>query len=157
MSDLSSYSQAQMDKGVATQRPFAGRPRLQRSKSIVEILLRAQNDEEEEEQRCKNIRKTEMFVFLREAILRIGTFFQGLDPVYNGVSMAPDYSLESHSKDLSIFMSSVQTNRKRARALNDFERKDDDELGFRKNDLIVVLSQRDEHCWVGELNGLVGW
>ena len=157
MSDLSSYSQAQMDKGLTTtQRPFAARPRLQRSKSIVEILLRAQNNEEEE-QRCKNIRKTEMFVFLREAILRIGTFFQGLDPVYSGVSMAPDYSLESHSKDLAIFMSSVQTNRKRARALNDFERKDDDELGFRKNDLIVVLSQRDEHCWVGELNGLVGW
>ena len=146
-----------MDKGLTTtQRPFAARPRLQRSKSIVEILLRAQNNEEEE-QRCKNIRKTEMFVFLREAILRIGTFFQGLDPVYSGVSMAPDYSLESHSKDLAIFMSSVQTNRKRARALNDFERKDDDELGFRKNDLIVILSQRDEHCWVGELNGLVGW
>ena len=156
MSDLSSYSQAQMDKGLATQRPFASRPRLQRSKSIVEILLRAQNNEEED-QRCKNIRKTEMFVFLREAILRIGTFFQGLDPVYNGVSMAPDYSLESHSKDLAVFMSSAQTNRKRARALNDFERKDDDELGFRKNDLIVILSQRDEHCWVGELNGLVGW
>ena len=156
MSDLSSYSQAQMDKGLATQRPFASRPRLQRSKSIVEILLRAQNNEEED-QRCKNIRKTEMFVFLREAILRIGTFFQGLDPVYNGVSMAPDYSLESHSKDLAVFMSSVQTSRKRARALNDFERKDDDELGFRKNDLIVILSQRDEHCWVGELNGLVGW
>ena len=39
----------------------------------------------------------------------------------------------------------------------DFERHDDDELGFRKNDVITVLSQRDEHCWVGELNGLRGW
>ena len=156
MSDLSSYSSAQMDKGLATQRPFASRPKLQRSKSIVEILLRAQNNEMED-QRCKNIRKTEMFVFLREAILRIGAFFQGLDPVYHRVNMAPDYSLESHSNDLAAFMSSVQTNRKRARALTDFERKDDDELGFRKNDLIVVLSERDEHCWVGELNGIIGW
>ena len=39
----------------------------------------------------------------------------------------------------------------------DFERHDADELGFRKNDVITVLSRRDEHCWVGELNGLSGW
>ncbi|CAL4223366.1 unnamed protein product, partial [Meganyctiphanes norvegica] len=39
----------------------------------------------------------------------------------------------------------------------DFERHDDDELGFRKNDIITIISQRDEHCWVGELNGLRGW
>lgn len=38
----------------------------------------------------------------------------------------------------------------------DFERRDDDELGFRKNDIITVISQKDEHCWVGELNGLRG-
>ena len=35
--------------------------------------------------------------------------------------------------------------------------KDDDELGFRKNDIITIVSQRDEHCWVGELNGHTGW
>lgn len=39
----------------------------------------------------------------------------------------------------------------------DFERHDDDELGFRKNDIITVISQKDEHCWIGELNGLRGW
>lgn len=38
----------------------------------------------------------------------------------------------------------------------DFERHDDDELGFRKNDIITIVSQKDEHCWVGELNGLRG-
>jgi hypothetical protein len=27
----------------------------------------------------------------------------------------------------------------------------------RRNDIITVLSQQDEHCWVGELNGLAGW
>jgi hypothetical protein len=46
---------------------------------------------------------------------------------------------------------------KRARALLDFERQSDDELGFRKNDIVTVLCERDEHCWVGELNGLRGW
>lgn len=39
---------------------------------------------------------------------------------------------------------------------SDFERHDDDELGFRKNDIITIISQRDEHCWIGELNGLRG-
>lgn len=39
----------------------------------------------------------------------------------------------------------------------DFERHDDDELGFRKNDIITIISQKDEHCWIGELNGLRGW
>ena len=39
----------------------------------------------------------------------------------------------------------------------DFERHEDDELGFRKNDLITIISQKDEHCWIGELNGLRGW
>lgn len=40
---------------------------------------------------------------------------------------------------------------------SDFEKHDDDELGFRKNDIITVISQKDEHCWIGELNGLRGW
>jgi len=71
--------------------------------------------------------------------------------------MAPDYSLESHSEDLVNFMSNSQVSYRRARAIIDFERKEEDELGFRRNDLIVVLNQRDEHCWVGELRGLVGW
>lgn len=40
--------------------------------------------------------------------------------------------------------------------ISDFERHDDDELGFRKNDIITIISQKDEHCWIGELNGLRG-
>lgn len=52
----------------------------------------------------------------------------------------------------------MSRNRKRrAKALLDFERHDDDELGFRKNDIITIVSQKDEHCWIGELNGLKGW
>ena len=68
----------------------------------MEILIGAQKDEEDGDTRGKNIRRTEMFVFLRESILRIGTFFQGLDPAYHGVSMQPDYSLDSHDRDLEV-------------------------------------------------------
>ena len=50
-------------------------------------------------------------------------------------------------------MSTSRSKRKRARAVLDFERREDDELGFRKNDIITIISQKDEHCWVGELNG----
>jgi len=38
----------------------------------------------------------------------------------------------------------------------DFERHDDDELGFRKNDIITIICRKDEHCWIGELNSLKG-
>ena len=68
----------------------------------MEILIGAQKDEEDGDTRGKNIRRTEMFVFLRESILRIGTFFQGLDPACHGVSMQPDYSLDSHDRDLEV-------------------------------------------------------
>ena len=122
------------------------------------MLLGAQNDDDEnEETRCKNVRRTEMFVFLKESILRIGTFFQSLDPLYHGVNLQPDYSLESHNQDMDSFMTHYDNKKKRARAIIDFERNEDDELGFCKNDIITILSQNDEHCWVGELHGHVGW
>lgn len=28
---------------------------------------------------------------------------------------------------------------------------------YRKNDIITVICEKDEHCWVGEVNGLRGW
>jgi hypothetical protein len=39
-----------------------------------------------------------------------------------------DYSMESHTKDLEVYASISRGKRKRARAILDFERKDDDEL-----------------------------
>lgn len=39
----------------------------------------------------------------------------------------------------------------------DFTQQEEDELGFYKNDIINILSEKDEHCWVGELNGQRGW
>lgn len=83
--------------------------------------------------------------------------------------------MESHARDHEKYVDVSLTRKRRAKALlgkifasqvnrwaelndaiSDFERHDDDELGFRKNDIITVISQKDEHCWVGELNGLQG-
>lgn len=68
-----------------------------------------------------------------------------------------DYSMESHARDHENFANVSRSRHRRAKALLNFERHDDDELGFRKNDIITIISQKDEHCWIGELNGLRGW
>lgn len=83
--------------------------------------------------------------------------FLQLDPKLSSeISLIADYSMESHAQDHANYVNVSQNKRRRAKALLDFERHDDDELGFRKNDIITVISQKDEHCWVGELNGLRG-
>lgn len=51
-----------------------------------------------------------------------------------------DYTMESHAKDLENYVNVARNKRRRAKALLDFERHDDDELGFRKNDIITVSS-----------------
>ena len=156
MSDMSSHS-LNVELGQTPPiKPWNKKRKLNRRKSIVDILTGAQA-EEDSDPRCKNIRRTEMFVFLRESVLRIGTFFQGLDPEYHGANLSPDYSVESHSQDLAIFMTSCGSKLKRARAVLDFERREEDELGFLTNDIITIHSMKDEHCWVGELNGHIGW
>ena len=53
-------------------------------------------------------------------------------------NLIPDYSMESHAKDLENYVNVARNRRRRAKALLDFERHDDDELGFRKNDIITV-------------------
>lgn len=52
--------------------------------------------------------------------------------------LTPDYSMESHHRDHENFLVVSRNRRRRAKALLDFERHDDDELGFRKNDIITV-------------------
>lgn len=56
-------------------------------------------------------------------------------PVQN---LQADYSMESHALDLENYVNVARNRRRRAKALLDFERHDDDELGFRKNDIITV-------------------
>jgi hypothetical protein len=53
-------------------------------------------------------------------------------------NLSADYSMESHAKDLENYVNVARNRRRRAKALLDFERHDDDELGFRKNDIITV-------------------
>ncbi|CAB4009264.1 Small G signaling modulator 3, partial [Paramuricea clavata] len=104
--------------------------------------------------KAKNIRQTEILADLREAILQIARHFDAFD---SKKGLEVDYSVESHGHDYENFVNVAKNRRRRAKALLDFERHDDDELGFRKNDIITIISQKDEHCWVGELNGLRGW
>ncbi|KAM5289127.1 small G protein signaling modulator 3 isoform 2-T2 [Ctenodactylus gundi] len=131
------------------------RRRTQRRKSAITSLLFGQDDLEALQ--AKNIKQTELVADLREAILRVARHFQCTDPRNCSVELTPDYSMESHQRDHENYAACSRGHRRRAKALLDFERHDDDELGFRKNDVITIVSQKDEHCWVGELNGLRGW
>ncbi|KAK6171357.1 hypothetical protein SNE40_019563 [Patella caerulea] len=128
---------------------------LKRSRSSLSILL--WGSEDDDFGKAKNIHQTEILVDLREAILQVARHFQSLDPKNNKVILTADYTMDSHAKDLENYVNVARTRRRRAKALLDFERNDDDELGFRKNDIITIISQKDEHCWIGELNGLRGW
>lgn len=131
------------------------RRRTQRRKSTISSLLFGEDDLEA--LKSKNIKQTELVADLREAILRVAHHFQCTDPKNCSVELTPDYSMESHQRDHENYVACSRSHRRRAKALLDFERHDDDELGFRKNDIITIVSQKDEHCWVGELNGLRGW
>ncbi|XP_076366122.1 small G protein signaling modulator 3 homolog isoform X2 [Tachypleus tridentatus] len=131
------------------------RRQLRRSRSMVQLILFG-DDDNRDDVRSKNIRQTEILVDLREAILQVARHFQSVDPKIKVVLIA-DYSMESHSRDHENFANVSRSRRRRAKALLDFERHDDDELGFRKNDIITIINQKDEHCWIGELNGLRGW
>ncbi|XP_044796769.1 small G protein signaling modulator 3 isoform X7 [Bubalus bubalis] len=131
------------------------RRRTQRRKSGITSLLFGEDDLEA--MKAKNIKQTELVADLREAILRVARHFQCADPKNCNVELTPDYSMESHQRDHENYVACSRGHPRRAKALLDFERHDDDELGFRKNDIITIVSQKDEHCWVGELNGLRGW
>lgn len=132
------------------------RRQIKKNKSVIQLLLF--NENYEDEIKSKNIKQTEILVDLREAILQVVRHFLQLDPKLSSeISLVADYTMESHSQDHSNYINVSKKRKRRAKALLDFERHDDDELGFRKNDIITVISQKDEHCWVGELNGLRGW
>lgn len=112
------------------------------------------------EEKMKNILQTEFLVNLREIILKIAHHFQTKDPkaYLNVCDLNADYSIESHSKDIENYMKiTTEPSLKRAKALVTFEITDDDELGFQKNDIITILSTKDDHCWIGELNNKKGW
>ncbi|KAK5639179.1 hypothetical protein RI129_011671 [Pyrocoelia pectoralis] len=132
------------------------RRQIKKSKSVIQLLLFNENNENDI--KSKNIKQTELLVDLREGILQIARHFIQLEPKLNSeVLLVADYSMESHTADHANYINVSKNRKRRAKALLDFERHDDDELGFRKNDIITIISQKDEHCWIGELNGLRGW
>ncbi|XP_057201698.1 small G protein signaling modulator 3 isoform X3 [Triplophysa rosa] len=130
------------------------RQSLRRKSTLSSLLF---GEDEVEALKAKNIKQTELVAVLREAIGHTAEHFHCLDPRNCSTDLTPDYSMESHQRDHENFLVVSRNRRRRAKALLDFERHDDDELGFRKNDIITIISQKDEHCWVGELNGLRGW
>ncbi|KAI5741283.1 hypothetical protein M8J76_012159 [Diaphorina citri] len=148
------------------------RRKVKRQKSILQNLIFGE-EENGEDIKTKNIHQTEILVDLREATCQIGRHFLTTDPRLSHASLTPNYSPESHQSDHDAYADSdhdayadsnhdayadvSRSRQRRAKALLDFERHDDDELGFRKNDVITIISQKDEHCWIGELNGLKGW
>lgn len=109
--------------------------------------------------KIKNIRQTELLVNLRQSILAIVRHFHNNDPSHGKVSAQPDYSLASHGRDLTTYVQTAVVRNRRAKALYDFARQEQDELGFLRNDIITVLDMHDEHCWLGEISGsgLRGW
>lgn len=113
-------------------------------KNGVTTSMKTINDTEINEIKMKNILQTESLVNLREVILKIVHHFQTYDTdSYSTCNSNADYSIESHSRDFDNYMHTSQVRRfKRAKALMDFEKTDDDELGFRKNDIITVLSTK---------------
>ncbi|XP_037091699.1 small G protein signaling modulator 3 homolog [Pollicipes pollicipes] len=143
-------------RSVSLPKQQVNRRQMRRSKSMISVILFG-DETSADDAKTKNVRQTEILVDLRESIQQLGQHFQSVDPELGQVSLVPDYSMESHAHDHDAFVSVSSKKQRRAKALLDFERHDDDELGFRKNDVITVLSMRDEHCWVGELNGLRGW
>lgn len=133
------------------------RRQVKKNKSMLQALMFGGN-EMEDDVKNKNIRQTEILVDLREAILKVARHFLTIEPKLQAhIKLIADYSMESHAKDHENYINVSRNRKRRAKALHDFERHDDDELGFRKNDIITIISQKDEHCWVGELNGLRGW
>lgn len=107
--------------------------------------------------KTKNIRQTSILVELHDAIVAIGRHFEVHEPSFTA-NLIPDYNFGDINEEEEEYSQSKQRLRlRRAKALIDFQRHDSDELGFRKNDIITIISERDEHCWVGELNGLRGW
>lgn len=130
---------------------------VKKSKSMIQMLLFG-GDDSEDELKTKNIKNSEIIVELRDAILKIARHFIAIEPKLNGhIVLQADYSANSHVKDHETYVNVSRNRRRRAKALHDFERHDPDELGFRKNDIITIVSQKDEDCWIGELNGLTGW
>lgn len=116
------------------------------------------------ELKFKNVRQSAILMELHESISAIAQHFQSNNSDFK-IDLTVDYNLKEVNKFYKSHKSGLKNKPnedkkkdkcKRAKALIDFKRIDDDELGFRKNDVIKILDDRDEHCWAGELNDQQG-
>lgn len=61
---------------------------------------------------------TEILVDLRESIMQVARHFLSTDPkLHKDVSLVPDYSIESHSRDHEQYLDVSRTRKRRAKAL----------------------------------------
>ena len=92
----------------------------------------ASEDSEQSELKMKNILQTEFLVNLREIILKIAHHFQTNDKErFVECNLNADYSVESHNRDYEVYMDTSKAKQfKRAKAILDFDKTDDDELGY---------------------------
>nr|CAB3266036.1 small G protein signaling modulator 3 homolog [Phallusia mammillata] len=150
------YLLAKHGKHVVADHQIPRKQMVRRRSFIGKLFSGSAIDENFENLKAKNIKQTELVSELKNSITHITRHFCKLEK-FPDLNLNPDYSPESHVIDHDEYMNVSRQRRQRARALLDFERNDDDELGFKKNDIITIISMKDEHCWVGEQNGLQGW
>lgn len=105
----------------------------------------------------KNINKSRMMQDLKSAISEIISYFRRKEPDYYTESYEADYREESHQYDHDNFVYVKSSREVRVKAIVDFQPSNKDELGFVKNDIITIRSMKDEHCWIGEVDGRSGW
>ena len=117
--------------------------------------------------RKKNVLQTSLLIDLHEAIEAIAHHFEACDSTFqanltidlNEITCNRGESDEIFTKSQSTKCNGNQQQHRLARALVDFQRSESDEfeLGFKKNDIITVLSEKDDDCWIGQLNDKQGW
>ncbi|RWS14619.1 small G protein signaling modulator 3-like isoform X1 [Dinothrombium tinctorium] len=131
---------------------------LSTSISLLALPSFSNGSVNENDVKTKNIRQTSILMELHDAIVAIGKHFEAHNSNFKA-NLVPDYSNVDRFDDEDDFNELKRPTQRfrRAKALIDFQRHDPDELGFRKNDIITIISERDEHCWIGEINGHRGW
>lgn len=108
------------------------------------------------ESKFRNVKQTSLIINLHEAIAAIANHFQAfnLESKYN---LEPDYDKVDDADEREDMNNRLRIYKQRAKALFDFAKTEKDELSFLRNDLITIINDKDEHCWVGELDGKIGW
>ncbi|UXI22074.1 hypothetical protein NH340_JMT08018 [Sarcoptes scabiei] len=104
----------------------------------------------------KNIKQTRLLMRLHESIVSIANHFQAFDLDTRYV-LEPDYDSVDRSDTDEYLSNRLRSFRRRAKALLDFPSDRSDELCFHRNDIITLINENDEHCWIGEFNGKIGW